>query len=226
MGRFETSGPREADTIPAPVEWTVTKGLVAYPDALAAMDRRVAAIAAGTAPEQMWLVEHPPLFTAGTSAKDDDIIDARHPVFGSGRGGQVTYHGPGQRVAYAMIDLRRRRLGVRAYVARLEATIIGTLAAFGVTGMTRCERIGVWVEGPGAAENKVAAIGLRVRQGIAFHGVSINVDPDLGAYAGIVPCGVRGFGVTSLAALGVAVTMAGVDGAFRRAFEAIFGPTA
>jgi lipoyl(octanoyl) transferase len=211
------------------VEWAVTDGLVGYDDAIAEMEARVAAIAEGSARERVWLLEHPPLYTAGTSARDDDLIEpGRLPVFRSGRGGQFTYHGPGQRVAYVMLDLQRRRPDVRCYVAALEAWLIGALAAFNLRGERREDRIGVWVRRPdkGAlAEDKIAAIGIRVRRWVTFHGVSLNVEPDLAHFSGIVPCGVQGHGVTSLADLGIPASMYEVDGVLRPTFERVFGET-
>jgi lipoyl(octanoyl) transferase len=213
-----------------PVEWRVSDALVGYEEAVAAMEARVEAIAAGTAPELVWLLEHPPLYTAGTSADPADLVDAgRFPVHRTGRGGQYTYHGPGQRVAYVMLDLKRRRPDVRAFVADLEAWIIATLAAFNVRGERREDRVGVWVRRPelGAGrEDKIAAIGIRIRKWVTFHGISLNVDPDLEHFSGIVPCGVREHGVTSLVDLGLPVTMADADLALRAAFEPIFGPSA
>ena len=212
-----------------PVEWAVTDGLVGYDEAMAEMEARVAAIAEGRARERVWLLEHPPLYTAGTSARDEDLIEpGRFPVFRSGRGGQFTYHGPGQRVVYAMLDLQRRRPDVRCYVAALEAWLIGALAAFNIRGERREDRIGVWVRRPdkGAlAEDKIAAIGIRVRRWVTFHGISLNVEPDLAHFSGIVPCGVHGHGVTSLVDLGIPVSMAEVDGVLRPAFEQVFGET-
>jgi lipoyl(octanoyl) transferase len=195
------------------------------------MDARVAAIATGEAPELVWLLEHPPLYTSGTSGKADDLLDARFPTFQSGRGGQVTYHGPGQRVAYVMLDLKGRRPDVRAYVASLEEWIIRTLAAFNVRGERREDRVGVWVKrpdkGPGH-EDKIAAIGVRLRRWVSFHGIAINVEPDLSHFQAIVPCGVVDprYGVTSLVDLGLPVTMADVDIALRQAFSEVFGDTA
>jgi lipoyl(octanoyl) transferase len=219
----------------APVEWSIAPGFVEYETAVAAMEARAEAIAAGEAREQVWLLEHPPLYTAGTSAKDGDLVDARFPVFQSGRGGQYTYHGPGQRVGYVMMDLRRRRQDVRAYVCALEDWIIGTLAAFNVRGERREGRVGVWVARPdkspglegSRAEDKIAAIGVRVRRWVTFHGVSLNVEPDLSHFGGIVPCGIAQahLGVTSLVDLGLPVTMPEVDGVMRREFERVFGPT-
>ena len=217
-----------------PVDWLIRAGLTPYPEALAWMEARVAAIAAGEAPEAVLLVEHPPLYTAGTSAHADDLTDPnRFPVFDAGRGGEYTYHGPGQRVAYVMLDLKRRRPDVRAFVAALEQWIIATLADMQVKGERREDRVGVWVSRPerppgpdGApAEDKVAAIGIRIRRWVTFHGISLNVDPDLSHFSGIVPCGVRGHGVTSLADLGLLVSMPEVDSMLRRNFEIVFGPT-
>jgi lipoyl(octanoyl) transferase len=212
---------------PTPVEWRVSDGLVPYQDALALMEARALAIADGSARELVWLLEHPPLYTAGTSAKQDDLIAPRFPVFAAGRGGQYTYHGPGQRVAYVMLDLRRRGPDVRRFVITLEEWIIRTLAAFNVAGERRSDRIGVWVRRPEQGEDredKIAAIGIRVKRWVSLHGIALNVDCDLSHYAGIVPCGVRGprYGVTSLADLGVAATMADVDAALRREFTALF----
>ena len=216
-------------------EWTVAEGLTPWPEAFAAMEARAAAIHDGTACEQIWLLEHPPLYTSGTSAKPGDLLDARFPVFETGRGGQFTYHGPGQRIAYVMLDLKRRRPDVRAFVAALEAWIIATLAAFNVRGERREDRVGVWTcrpdkpAGPTGemAEDKIAAIGIRVRHWVTFHGISLNVEPALAHFSGITPCGVREshYGVTSLADLGLPVSMNDVDVALRRAFEEIFGPT-
>ena len=208
------------------VEWRVSQRLVGYPAAVATMDARAAAIAAGRAGELVWLIEHPPLYTAGTSAQPKDLLDARFPVFGSGRGGQFTYHGPGQRVAYVMLDLKRRSPDVRRFVATLEQWIIRVLAEFGVRGERREQRVGVWVPGRGAGrEDKIAAVGVRVRRFVTMHGISLNVDPDLGHFSGIVPCGIEDprYGVTSLARLGRAVTMPEVDAALRREFEPLFG---
>ena len=209
----------------SPVEWRVAAMPVGYPEAVAAMEARVAAIAAGTEAEEVWLVEHPPLYTAGTSADASDLLNAdRFPVHRTGRGGQYTYHGPGQRVAYVMLDLGRRGPDLRKYVRGLEEWIIRSLAAFGVAGERRDGLVGVWVATP-AGYDKIAAIGIRVRRWVSFHGIAINVDPDLDHFTGIVPCGVRGAGVTSLRALGVDAAMAEVDAVLRRAFEAEFGPT-
>jgi lipoyl(octanoyl) transferase len=218
-----------------PVEWVVSDGLVPYLDAVAAMEARAAAIAAGEAAEQVWLLEHPPLYTAGTSAREADLIAPdRFPIFRTGRGGEFTYHGPGQRVAYVMLDLNRRGPDLRRYVATLEAWIIATLARFNVLGERREDRIGVWVRRPEKpplpdgrpAEDKIAAIGIRVRRWVSFHGISLNVDPVLEHYSGIVPCGVSDYGVTSLVDLGIPVSMAEVDEALRAEFERLFGSTA
>ncbi|MGB3448271.1 MAG: lipoyl(octanoyl) transferase LipB [Xanthobacteraceae bacterium] len=216
-----------ADT--EPVEWRIASSPVPYPDAVAGMEARAAAIAAGEAPELVWLLEHPPLYTSGTSGHDTDLLDARFPLFQTGRGGQLTYHGPGQRVAYLMLDLKRRRPDVRAYVATLEALIIRTLAAFNVKGERREDRVGVWVarpdKGPGF-EDKIAAIGVRLKRWVSLHGIAINVEPDLGHFDAIVPCGIADprYGVTSLVDLGHPVTMEDVDVALRQAFEELFGP--
>ncbi len=195
---------------------------VSYPQAVSRMEREVEAIAKGLAPERVWLLEHPPLYTAGTSANDADLVmPDRFPVYRSGRGGQYTYHGPGQRVAYVMLDLRRRGQDVRAFVAALEQWLIDVLATFAIKGERREDRVGVWVN-RGVREDKIAAIGIRVRHWVTFHGVSLNVDPDLTHFEGIVPCGVREHGVTSLTDLGVTATMAEVDAALQQSFEAIF----
>ena len=211
-----------------PVEWAVSSGLVPYEAAVAFMEARVAAIAAGEASEMVWLLEHPPLYTAGVSSKDDDLLDAgRFPVHRTGRGGQFTYHGPGQRVAYVMLDLNRRGRDVRAFVRGLERWIIGALDQFGVQAGVREGRVGVWVERKGAGwsrEDKIAAIGVKVRKWVSFHGISLNVEPDLDHFGGIVPCGIAEHGVTSLVDLGVLATMDEADAALRSAFEAVFGP--
>ena len=207
------------------VEWRIQGGLTPYPEAVAFMEDRAAAIAAGRAAELVWLVEHPPIYTAGTSAKDSDLLDARFPVFKTGRGGQFTYHGPGQRVGYVMLDLKRRKADVHAYVRDLEEWLIRTLARFSVRGERRDGRVGIWVA-RGGREDKIAALGVRVRHWVTFHGVSLNVEPDLSHFSGIVPCGIRDHGVTSLADLGLKVTMADVDAALRETFQEVFGPTA
>ena len=218
-----------------PVDWEIARAPVGYAAAVERMERRADAIYAGEAGELAWLVEHPPLYSAGTSARDADLVDARFPVHRSGRGGQFTYHGPGQRVGYLMLDLRRRRPDVRAYVCALEDWIIATLGAFNVRGERRAGRVGVWVARPDKprglngemAEDKIAAIGVRVRRWVTFHGVSLNVEPDLSHFSGIVPCGISGahLGVTSLVDLGLPVTMEEVDDILRREFEPIFGAT-
>ncbi|GLK75368.1 octanoyltransferase [Methylopila jiangsuensis] len=214
----------------APVDWLVSDVAVPYPEAVAAMEARAAAIADGAAPELVWLLEHPPLYTAGTSARAEDLVAPdRLPVFATGRGGQYTYHGPGQRIAYVMLDLKRRGPDLRAYVAALEEWLIATLDRFNVAGERREDRVGVWVRRPErglGAEDKIAAIGVRVKRWVTLHGISLNVEPDLSHYGGIVPCGVRGHGVTSLADLGRVVAMTDVDMALRDRFEEVFGPTA
>ena len=217
------------------IEWKTSDGLVPYDEAVTFMEARAAAIAAGEASECIWLLEHPPLYTAGTSAKPDDLTDPdRFPVYPSKRGGQYTYHGPGQRVVYVMLDVGKRGHDVRRFVQDLEAWVIAALAEFNVTGEIRCGRVGVWVQRPektrtasgGVAEDKVAAIGIRLRKWVSFHGISINVEPDLDHFSGIVPCGITDYGVTSLVDLGLPVTMADVDGALRRSFEQVFGEPA
>ena len=217
-----------------PVEWLIWPGLSGYDSAVAFMETRVAEIAAGTAPETVVLLEHPSLYTAGTSAEPGDLVDAnRFPVHASGRGGEYTYHGPGQRVAYVMLDLKRRRQDVRAFVSALENWIIATLGGFQVRGERREDRVGVWVRRPDlpllpdgrTAEDKIAAIGIRLRKWVTFHGISLNVDPDLDHFGGIIPCGVREHGVTSLVDLGLPVSMPEVDSVLRETFETVFGPT-
>jgi lipoyl(octanoyl) transferase len=210
------------------VEWRISDAPVPYPDAVAAMEQRVAAIATGEAAELVWLLEHPPLYTSGTSGKSADLLDPRFPFFQTGRGGQFTYHGPGQRVAYVMLDLKRRRPDVRAYVAGLEEWIIRTLACFNVRGERREDRVGVWVKRPDKGEgfeDKIAAIGVRLKRWVSFHGIAINVEPDLSHFSAIVPCGVADprFGVTSLVDLGHPLSLADVDIALRHAFEDVFG---
>lgn len=212
-----------------PVEWAVSTVQVPYPQAVAAMEARAAAIAEGQAGELVWLLEHPPLYTAGVSSKPSDLLDeTRFPVFESGRGGQFTYHGPGQRVAYVMLDLTKRRRDVRAFVASLEAWVIGALAAFNVDGEIRDGRVGVWVErkvpGLPPREDKIAAIGVKLRRWVSFHGISLNVEPDLGHFSGIVPCGQTEHGVTSLVDLGLPVTLDEADEALRTSFRDVFGP--
>jgi lipoyl(octanoyl) transferase len=209
------------------IDWIVSPAPVAYQTALAAMAARARAIADRTAGEAVWLLEHPPLYTAGTSARAEDLVQPdRFPVHVTGRGGQYTYHGPGQRVAYTMLDLKRRGGDVRAFVHDLEAWLVAALAELGVDGRVRPDRIGVWVVGKGGREDKIAALGIRVSRGVTTHGVALNVAPDLSHFAGIVPCGISAHGVTSLAALGRPADMATVDAALRRAFEARFGATA
>ena len=213
-----------------PVEWRISDMPVAYAAAVAEMEARAAAIAAGHAQEMVWLLEHPPLYTAGTSAGTSDVIETQFPVFRTGRGGQTTYHGPSQRIAYVMLDLRQRGPDVRRFVATLEEWIIRTLAAFNVRGERREDRIGVWVRRPDKGdghEDKIAALGIRVQRWVTLHGIAINVEPDLTHFSGIVPCGVsdRRYGMTSLADLGLTATMADVDIALRREFEALFGTT-
>jgi lipoyl(octanoyl) transferase len=220
------------DPVPdlGPVEWQTSARPVDYENAVAVMTARAAAIAAAQAPELVWLLEHPPLYTAGTSARPSELVEARFPVHRSGRGGQFTYHGPGQRVAYVMLDLKRRGPDVRQFVAALEGWLIRTLAAFDVVGERREDRIGVWVRRPEKGvghEDKIAAIGIRIMRWVSLHGVALNVAPNLAHFSGIVPCGVADprYGVTSLADLGKSVTMAEVDAVLRRKFEAVFGPT-
>jgi lipoyl(octanoyl) transferase len=212
-----------------PVEWAVSEGYVDYEAAVTVMEARAAAIAAGEAAELVWLLEHPPLYTAGVSSKDDDLLDAgRFPVHRSGRGGQFTYHGPGQRVAYLMLDLNHRGKDVRTFVRGLEQWIIGALGEFGVPADVREGRVGVWVErkGPGwSREDKIAAIGVKVRKWVSFHGISLNVEPDLSHFSGIVPCGISGHGVTSLVDLGVTATMDEADAALNLCFRRVFGDT-
>jgi lipoyl(octanoyl) transferase len=215
----------------AAAEWRVDDALVPYQNALAVMNERAAAIADGAARELVWLIEHPPLYTAGTSAKSGDLIAAQLPVHAAGRGGQLTYHGPGQRVVYVMLDLKRRGPDLRRFVATLEEWIIRGLAAFNVAGERRDDRIGVWVRRPDKGadhEDKIAAIGIRVKRWVSLHGIALNVDCDLSHFAGIVPCGIADarYGVTSLLDLGLPVTMAQVDAVLRRQFEPLFGPTA
>jgi lipoyl(octanoyl) transferase len=211
-----------------PAEWLRSRDPVDYDTALTVMTERAAAIARGEALELVWLLEHPPLYTAGTSARPHELIDARFPVYQTGRGGQFTYHGPGQLVAYLMLDLKRRAPDVRRFVATVEEWVIRTLGALGVTGERRDDRIGVWVGRPGSnhgAEDKIAAIGVRIRQWVTLHGVALNVAPDLSHFSGIVPCGISDarYGITSLAALGIKSSMAEIDDILRREFEPLFG---
>jgi lipoyl(octanoyl) transferase len=217
------------------VEWRISDEVVPYEEAVREMEARVEAIHNGHAPELVWLVQHPPLYTAGTSAQPSDLLNSRFPVHATGRGGQFTYHGPGQRIAYVMLDLSQRAQDVRAFVCALEAWIINTLAALNITGERRENRVGVWVCRPDKArgrdgtmaEDKIAALGIRVRHWVTFHGLSINVDPDLSHFDGIVPCGIKDshYGVTSLVDLGLPITMSEVDSLLRREFETLFGPT-
>jgi lipoyl(octanoyl) transferase len=205
------------------IDWRISDTPITYESAVAVMEERVAAIRAGSARELVWLLEHPPLYTAGTSARDGDLIEpGLFPVFRTGRGGQYTYHGPGQRVGYVMLDLRRRGADLRAYVGRLEQWLIVTLAAFGLKGERRPGRVGIWIAGVGGREGKIGAIGVRVRHWVSFHGVSLNVAPDLAHYRGIVPCGVRDHGVTSLAAEGISATMPEVDRVLKESFARVF----
>lgn len=204
------------------MEWRVTPGLTPYPDALAAMEARADAIHAGTADELIWLLEHPPLYTAGTSAQAEDLLDPRFPVYDAGRGGQYTYHGPGQRVVYLMLDLKARGRDVRAYVTALEEWIIQSLAHLGVTGERRQGRVGIWVQRGPFKEDKIAAIGVRIRRWVTLHGIAINVSPDLGHFTGIVPCGIQEHGVTSLADLGLTATLADLDAALGATRSALF----
>ncbi|GLU27119.1 lipoyl(octanoyl) transferase LipB [Brucella sp. NBRC 12950] len=233
-----TSQEKETHFLPVmvdapPVDWLISDGLTDYDEALAFMEARVAAIREGAANELVWLVEHPSLYTAGTSAQSADLLTPdRFPVFNTGRGGEYTYHGPGQRVAYVMLDLKRRREDVRAFVTALEQWIVETLAQFNVKGERRADRVGVWVVRPekpllasgGMCEDKIAAIGIRLRRWVSFHGIAINVEPELEHFGGIVPCGITDYGVTSLVDLGLPVTMGDVDVALGTAFENVFGP--
>ena len=208
------------------IDWVVSPGLTDYEEAVAAMEARVAAIRNGSAAELVWLLEHPPLYTAGTGAAPEDLRDPTlFPVYATGRGGQHTYHGPGQRVAYVLLDLKARQRHVRAYVRALEDWLIATLATFNICGVRRAGRVGVWVVRESGVEEKIAAIGVRIRRWVTYHGVSLNVEPDLDHYCGIVPCGEDEHGVTSLVDLGIPVTMAEVDASLEANFERIFGPT-
>jgi lipoyl(octanoyl) transferase len=214
-------------TASAAIEWRCSDEPVPYEMAVAEMERRIAAIRAGSAPELVWLLEHPPLYTAGTSARPEDLLDPRRlPVYQSGRGGQYTYHGPGQRVAYVLLDLDRRGRDVRCHVWRLEEWMIRTLDRFNVRGERRDGRIGVWIAGADGREDKIAAIGVRVRHWVSYHGVALNVDPELDHFRGIIPCGVTEHGVTSLARLGITASMPEIDVALRATFDEVFGETA
>lgn len=217
---------RDATPLPPP-EWRISAGQIAYPEAVAQMEERVAAISAGTADELIWLLEHPPLYTKGTSARPEELLEPLFPIFETGRGGRYTYHGPGQRIGYVMVDLKRRHLDIRSFVRGLEAWTIAALRSFGIHGERRAGRVGIWVGREGGRENKIAAIGVRVRRGVTYHGLSINVAPDLGHYRGIVPCGIgrrdqSHLGVTSLADLGVKATMRDIDAALMTTFEQAF----
>lgn len=215
-----------------PVRWRIEDGLTSYEDALSFMENEATKVANGEADELIWLIEHPPLYTAGTSARDEDLVEPdRFDVYQTGRGGEYTYHGPGQRVAYVMLDLKRRKQDVRAFISALEAWIIGTLGEMNIRGERREDRVGVWVQRPEKArlpdgsmnEEKIAAIGIRLRKWVSFHGIAINVEPDLEHFSGIVPCGVQKYGVTSLVDLGLPVTMDDLDIHLKTTFEGIFG---
>jgi len=225
---LENLMPNRNNQTESALEWRISEDPVPYETALAEMDRRVAEIHAGTAPELVWLLEHPPLYTAGTSADEADLLAPdRFPVHRTGRGGQYTYHGPGQRIAYVMLDLSRRTPDVRRYVHDLEEWIIQALAQFNVTGERREGRVGIWVARDGGREDKIAAIGVRIRRWVTLHGIAINVEPNLGHFDGIVPCGIdpRQFGVTSLVDLGLPVAATDVDVALAASFETVFGPS-
>ena len=213
-------------TVNQNVEWRISDRSVPYPEAIAEMENRVAAIRAGQEREMVWLLEHPSLYTAGTSAQPADLLDPdRFPVYRTGRGGEYTYHGPGQRVGYVMLDIKSRKNDVRAYVRDLESWLIATLARFNVRGERRDGRVGIWVDRGGGREDKIAAIGVRIRRWVSYHGVALNVDPTLDHFDGIVPCGIHGHGVTSLWDLGITPAMPEVDNAFRAAFEEVFDRT-
>ncbi len=206
------------NTIKSTIEWKISEGLAPYEQTVAQMEVRVEEIIAGRASELVWLVEHPPLYTAGTSAKPEDLLNSQFPLYNTGRGGQITYHGNGQRVVYVLLDLKKRdAMDIRAFVQKLEAWLIDTLAELGVTGFVRDGRVGVWVETP-TGEAKIAALGIRVRRWVTFHGIALNINPDLSHYAGIVPCGIRGFGVTSLHELGIKPSMSEVDKILKEKF--------
>jgi lipoyl(octanoyl) transferase len=227
MGLFGARASPTPEAAGAPgsgvVEWRISDAAVPYPEAIATMEERVAAIRAGEAGELIWLLEHPPLYTAGTSARAQHLLaPQRFPVFEAGRGGQYTYHGPGQRVAYLMLDLQRRKPDLRRYIWQLEEWVIRALAVFNVRGERRPDRIGIWVVKPGGQEAKIAAIGVRVRRWVTYHGVAINLDPNLEHFGGIVPCGISSFGVTSLADLGLTTTMPELDAALMATFEGVF----
>lgn len=206
------------------MEWRISDGLIDYAQAVQAMEARVAAIRAGQAEELVWLLQHPPLYTAGTSAKDTDLLQPdRLPVYRTGRGGQYTYHGPGQRIAYVMLDLQRREMDVRQYVGLLEAWLIATLGRFNLRGERRDGRVGIWIDRGQGREDKIAAVGVRVRRWVTYHGVALNVEPDLSHYAGIVPCGIQEHGVTSLVDMGLPIEMAEVDVQLANAWDEVFG---
>ncbi|MCW2237690.1 lipoyl(octanoyl) transferase [Azospirillum canadense] len=229
MTALPQTDPNAPTPVTAGIEWRISDSPVPYPEALAEMEARVEAIRAGTAPELVWLLEHPPLYTAGTSARREDLLEPdRFPVYDAGRGGQFTYHGPGQRVAYVMLDLKKRGADIRAFVHDLEEWLIRTLAAFNIRGERREGRVGIWVDkrpygGVPGQEDKIAAIGVRVRRWVSFHGVALNVEPDLSHFSGIVPCGISEHGVTSMVALGHLVTMEDVDAAMIASFAEVFG---
>lgn len=211
------------DTIVKSPEWQVTEELISYPEALETMTERVKAIQSGAKPELVWLLQHPPLYTAGTSAKAADLLNPQFPVYEAGRGGQYTYHGPGQRIAYVLLDLSQRGKDVRVYVHQLEEWLIRALARLGVAALRREGRVGLWVQRPDGQDDKIAAIGVRISRWISFHGIALNVDPNLSHYAGIVPCGIRDHGITSLAQLGKTTNMGKVDEALRTAWVEVFG---
>jgi lipoyl(octanoyl) transferase len=205
------------------LEWKLSVGLVEYPTALAAMEERVDQLIAGSAPEMLWFLEHPPLYTGGTSTRPADLLSHEFPFYDAGRGGQITYHGPGQRVAYVMLNLKERSaMDVRAFVGSLEQWLIRTLAHFGIEGFTREGRVGVWVHDPAQGEAKIAALGIRMRRWVTFHGIALNVQPNLDHYRGIVPCGIRGYGITSMHNMGVKASMSEVDAALKAEFEKLF----
>ena len=210
---------------PKPVEWKTSESPVEYQEAVDFMEKRVTEIHSGDAPETVWFLEHPPLYTAGTSAREEDLLEARFPVFQTGRGGEYTYHGPGQRVGYVMLDLRARGQDGRGFVKNLEEWLIRTLTEFGITGERKEGRIGVWVTDSYGKEEKIAALGVRVRKWITFHGISLNVDPDLSHYEGIVPCGIPDHGVTSLHALGIKAGAEEVDAVLKKTFKVVFKPS-
>ena len=222
MNRMNADTGLPAETIDR-VEWKIDADPVPYPEAITFMERRVADIRAGSADELVWLLEHPPLYTAGSSASEDELIDKeRFPVFPTGRGGRYTYHGPGQRVAYVMLDLQRRGPDVRRFIRQLECWIIDTLEQFGIVGEPRADRIGIWVTGPDGREAKIAAIGVRIRRWVTFHGIALNVSTNLEHFQGIVPCGIDGFGVTSMQELGIDANLSEIDESLQQSFTKIF----